>query len=218
MEDNQKSILQKIPGFRSGRLWKKILASLVYAFVLMVVIIANTDPSTDTQPPAEQVQQEQGQEQEPQTANTGPTQEQQEAFTVFYARAMDLCDRSDKLNDALTEGEALVNSGKGSIHELYGLASTARDSSRSIWSVMGDIEIPKSLSKEHQEQLKEARSDLSTAIFCRMQAYEAYMEYLDTRRPSDANKMKESMEASSWHLMSGVAKLVTVKADLGIED
>lgn len=213
MEDNQKSFLQKVPGFRSGKLWKKILAGWVYAFVVMVVAMAIIDPSTES-PPVEQAQQEQKQ----QAASAEPTQEQQEAFTAFYARVMDLCDRSDKLNDALTEGEALVNSGQGSIHELYGLASTARDSSRSIWSVMGDIEIPKSLSKEHQEQLKEARSDLSTAIFCRMQAYEAYMEYLDTRRPSDANKMKESMEASSWHLMSGVAKLVTVKTELGIED
>lgn len=205
MDIEKKSFLQKIPGFRSGVFWKKVVASWAYAVVVMIIVIAIIDPSSEeSPPPAKQAQQAQ----RPQAASA----EQKDAFALFYERVMDLCNRSDEIN------ETLVNSGQSNVHELYGLVSTAKDNSENIYTTMRGIEVPGSLSKEHQKQLKEVKSDLGTAIFCRIQAYEAYMEYLDTRRPSDSNEMKENIEASSFYLMSGVAKLVTVKADLGIED
>lgn len=36
--EEKKTFLSKVPGFRSGKLWKKILASIGYAFITLIVI------------------------------------------------------------------------------------------------------------------------------------------------------------------------------------
>lgn len=245
MEQNQekRSFLQKVPGFRSGKLWKKVIASWFYAFVLMVIVIAIIDPEVDdssSEAPKSNVAQEQPAEQpaqEEQAANVQlaqtqpveqPTQKQpvqkkanqkqQDAFIAFYDEIMDLYERSDRLNELVVEGEALVSAGQGSVNDLYSLVAKSRDSSQNIWMAINKVSVPKNLSKAHQKELNEAKDSLSMAVYCRTNAYKAYLKYLDTRLPSDANKMKEEMASSSRHMMIGVAKLVSVKIDLGIED
>lgn len=47
-EGKKKSFLSKMPGFRSGKMWKKILASIGYFIILLLIIgILSPDKSTD---------------------------------------------------------------------------------------------------------------------------------------------------------------------------
>ncbi|MDD5416467.1 MAG: hypothetical protein PHU12_00660 [Candidatus Aenigmarchaeota archaeon] len=47
-KDDKKSIFKKIPGFRSGKLWKKILASIFYFFMFLIILALITPSSTTT--------------------------------------------------------------------------------------------------------------------------------------------------------------------------
>lgn len=208
IKEEKKSFLQKVPGFRSGKMWKKYVAGFVYAFIFMIICIAIIDPSSDE--PNEQAG----------TSNTDSitvTEEQKQAILSFEQELYDIEKIATQAMQAYQDKANGLSDGSANIFDTYSAASNAKEKCDIVRRSYYEAEIPEGLPKKIEESLKEAKSELSTAYMVKAEAMEAAMAFLDNQKPSDLQKYKDEMSNADIFIMNGVLKITEAKQIAGIE-
>jgi AAA15 family ATPase/GTPase len=88
-------------------------------------------------------------------------------------------------------------------------------------SQIDSLKIPDvNISKEDKKELKKALLDLSTGYFTKIEAVEAFQEYLNTQSMKSLAKAKEEIETSNNFLLYGTARLVQafLKYEIDLEN
>lgn len=83
-------------------------------------------------------------------------------------------------------------------------------------TVFNRMEPPIALSKEQQKKLREGTQYLSTMAYCRKNAVEKALVFIDDMNPSSMQAAKEEADQASAFMLSGLAKITAVRAELGL--
>lgn len=112
----------------------------------------------------------------------------------------------------------MKNFGKtSSIYDAYSSAKSAKDAVKAAKGRLYALQIPKELPDDVKKILEEVKSDMGTSYYCKENAFEYVLKFLDEQKPSDMNKFQEEIAASDQFLLSGTAKLIDAKTKIGID-
>lgn len=187
-----------IPGFRSRTPWKMALASFVYVVVLMIIVITIVNPSSDKPIESQEI-----------------TQTQIDDFITWYNNIINIRKVADT---AMSQYEAIAKKldETGDVYSAYSSFSHVKTVTATARNKINELKIPESLSKNHQESLREAQSDLSAGLWSRMQGVDNLLKYLDNPRPSLIESAKLDFTTAESLMTKGIAKIVTIQSELNI--
>ncbi|MCX6247753.1 MAG: hypothetical protein NTW10_08470 [Bacteroidetes bacterium] len=106
--------------------------------------------------------------------------------------------------------------GQTSTYEAYEAAKIAKEANDHANESIYHLRIPDELPDTIKTQLQKSVSDISTAYYMRMKAYEAAMEFLDNNKPSYLDNFNENWQGADIFIKSGVMHYMAVKVSLGI--
>lgn len=191
---------------------KKYFMYAGIAFVVFVVAAIN-DPTQPTSPTT--------------TTTTGssaaikpqekkqPTAEQQKLVKDFeasiYAKEKTIKSTMDSYQETMSQ----LGKTK-SVFDAYDAAKRAEAASATLRQEFGTVQVPKDLPEEVQDLLRGAVSDISTAYYCKENAFEAAMKFLDDQKPSNTGKYKEEISLADNFTLSATAKIFQAKEKMGI--
>lgn len=103
-------------------------------------------------------------------------------------------------------------------YEAYDKLKSLKDKMSVYNHKFYSLKPPNNLSKEHQEIISDALSDLSTTAYYRQQGVEKALNFLDDMKPSSLQEAKGDIQSSNNYTLSAAAKIAQVKQELGSLD
>jgi len=225
IKEEKRSFLRKIPGFRSGKKWKIMVASLFYGFWILVFIgIANSDTSTQQQVTKQEQKVEQLQQQE-QSQQVDSQQKEEEEETIEAQKQAVLDFEKQFFNIEKPTSLALQDFsnkagklGQGvTVYDLYEAANKAKNACKNTQMIYTSLKIPDNIPDDVKKILKDAKSDLSTAYYSKSIAMDKAMKFLDEQKPSQMQEYKDEIKMADSFVINGVLKLTEAKQKIGID-
>jgi hypothetical protein len=190
------------------------LSLLVFSFVMVGV----TAPPTSNTAKQETQQQPKAPVPVAPSADETKKKQQQEAFLNWYAGLDIQIKNFDNASKTWTETfNALGNNTIGR-HQAYSQLKPLQDTMSGFMTTFNKMEPPAILSKEHQKLLKDGTQDFSTMAYCRKNAVEKGLKFIDDMKPSSMQEAMEEAKSASAYMIRGAAKLATVRTELGLVD
>jgi hypothetical protein len=233
-ENEKRPFWRKIPGFRSGKWWKRAIAIVGYFFIILFIAaaidISNDPPVTKTADITN-----------PQAANSTVTEPQPIATEALAAPADPTVNDSgvtaaqkaeilefekqiyatEKIASSAMEAYSAkatdMGNGNASIYDVYSAASMAKDRCKEVQFAMSKIKTP-DVPKEISTLLVDVKMDLSTGYMIKAEALDSAMKFLDNQKPSDMQNFKDKIKRSDSLIMGAVVKLMQAKEKAGINN
>ncbi|ULO09650.1 hypothetical protein H1230_13265 [Paenibacillus sp. 19GGS1-52] len=115
--------------------------------------------------------------------------------------------------------ESMDGLGKGTvdIYTAYEATENARKAAKYLQNKFYGLSIPEGLPKEVEKLLSGTTSDMGTAYYSKVKAFDAVLKFLDEQKPSYMSKFKEEIDMSDSFVMSGVSKIIEAKTAVGLD-
>lgn len=189
------------------------LSILIFSFVMVGV---TAPPTTNTAKQENQTQLQPQPKAAAPSADETKKKQQQEAFLNWYAGLDIQIKNFDNASKIWTETfNALGNNAIGR-HQAYSQLKPLQDTMSGFMTTFNKMEPPAILSKEHQKLLKDGTQDFSTMAYCRKNAVEKGLKFIDDMKPSSMQEAMEEAKSASAYMIRGAAKLATVRTELGL--
>ncbi|CEH30248.1 Uncharacterized protein BN1090_A2_02698 [Aneurinibacillus migulanus] len=220
---------KKILGFRSGKKWKMVIASIVYLLILSSFISnfgnsgkqGTNSQSTTAATPASTQQtidstQQKVNTEEKKKEDAAKKKEQQKAIIQFEQELYSIEKPATAAGNRYKATAEKMGKGQATIYDLYEAASNANKQADKTRYAYSTLKVPEGLPADVTDMLKEAKSKLSTAYYTKSKAMEYAMEFIDSQKPSDLQKAKEETQMSDQFILAGITKVLEAKEKMGI--
>lgn len=182
---------------RTGKIGYLVLAIAIVTAIIITAILSENSKTKEVQQTNTQAQPQT--ETNPQATNTDPQKQVQtsDAKPLIVKYMHELLDYEKQSSSDFIRATTLMQSaGHGaSLGDIYGAFKKAKASSNNSFYKYSDFSIPDNVSPSVKEKLEEAKDALQYAVMVRENISDDVMEWLDTRKPSLENKIKESLQS-----------------------
>lgn len=119
--------------------------------------------------------------------------------------------------DAYQEAMDGLGNGSVDVYTAYEATENARKAAKHLQTEFFGLEVPDSLPKDVKKLLNGATSDLSTAYYSKVEAFDYVLKFFDDQKPSYMSKFKEEISMSDSFIMSGIMKIIEAKTAVGLD-
>jgi hypothetical protein len=178
-----------------GRKASRLQASLIYG-VLVVAFFAAFG-SIDRPPSQKANSSPAGQPTQAADApSTGLTPEQR-AVTTFQVDLMYVVTGIDAAQERFAATAQAMDSGQASPADLIRAAQAVEGACDRVWQELRDLKAPEDLSDDAEEACEKAANLMASALIDKRQAYDAFQDYVEERKPSQQKEFQDEMAFSN---------------------
>ncbi len=222
--------MKKIVGFRSGKTWKKVIATFGYLFIGLTLWGMLSGNSSTAVSPAQQGvidgQKKAGEVIQAKADTEAKTKDDTEAKikadTALEEQKQAVKEFNQKLLDAEKTIKPLTDkfikaTSSNDVNAAFEAASNALNECNNIRSIVNNLSIPANMPDDIKTSLKNMRENISTGYYCKSEAYKAALEYLDNNKPSSLQALKDKNKEADMFFLKYASEQYTLYKKLNIE-